>query len=135
MSYISLYRKYRPKLFADVVGQKYIITTLKNAIKQNKLSHAYIFAGPRGIGKTTIAKVFAKALNCLQPIDGDACDVCIHCAAINQSQTTDVIELDAASNNGIEDVRNIVEGVKFLPTVLNKKVYIIDEAHMLTVPA
>ncbi|MDR1235315.1 MAG: DNA polymerase III subunit gamma/tau [Mycoplasmataceae bacterium] len=135
MSYISLYRKYRPKSFRDITGQEFIVRTLTNAIKQSKVSHAYIFAGPKGIGKTTIAKIFAKAVNCLHPIDGDACNQCEHCKIINENQTTDILELDAASNNGVDEVRSIIEGVRFLPANLNKKVYIIDEAHMLTTQA
>jgi DNA polymerase-3 subunit gamma/tau len=132
MSHIALYRKYRPKSFADIIGQDFIVRTLTNSIKLNKVGHAYIFAGPKGIGKTTIAKVFAKAINCLHPINGDACNKCTNCDIINNNQTMDILELDAASNNGVEDVRSIIDGVRFLPTSLNKKVYIIDEAHMLT---
>jgi DNA polymerase-3 subunit gamma/tau len=135
MSYISFYRKYRPKLFSQVFGQEFIVRTLTNAIKLNKVSHAYIFAGPKGIGKTTIAKIFAKAINCTQPVNGDACNQCTNCQIINQNQTTDIIELDAASNNGVDEIRNIIENVRFLPTSLKKKVFIIDEAHMLTVQA
>jgi DNA polymerase-3 subunit gamma/tau len=132
MQHIALYRKYRPKSFADIIGQDFIVRTLTNSIKTNKVGHAYIFAGPKGIGKTTIAKIFAKSINCLSPINGDACNKCANCTIVNNNQTTDIMELDAASNNGVEDVRNIVDGVRFLPTSLNKKVYIIDEAHMLT---
>ncbi|MDR3257232.1 MAG: DNA polymerase III subunit gamma/tau [Mycoplasmataceae bacterium] len=132
MQHIALYRKYRPKSFADIIGQDFIVRTLTNSIKTNKVGHAYIFAGPKGICKTTSAKIFAKSINCLNPIDGDACNKCTNCTIINNNQTTDIMELDAASNNGVEDVRNIVDGVRFLPTSLNKKVYIIDEAHMLT---
>jgi DNA polymerase-3 subunit gamma/tau len=135
MSYISLYRKYRPKSFQEITGQEIIVRTLTNSIKLNKVGHAYIFAGPKGIGKTTIAKIFAKAVNCLHPIDGDACNQCTNCQIINSNQTTDVLELDAASNNGVDEVRAIIDGVRFLPTSLNKKVYIIDEAHMLTTQA
>ncbi|GHU31208.1 hypothetical protein FACS1894166_02240 [Bacilli bacterium] len=134
MSYISLFRKYRPQAFTQVVGQDFITTTLKNSIRQNKVGHAYIFAGPKGIGKTTIARVFAKALNCLTPIEGDACNKCENCKAIDQF-STDIVELDAASNNGVEDVRNIIDGVTSLPTMLKKRVYIIDETHMLTTAA
>jgi DNA polymerase-3 subunit gamma/tau len=135
MSYISLYRKYRPKLFHDITGQEFIVRTLTNSIKQQKVSHAYIFAGPKGIGKTTIAKIFAKAVNCLHPVNGDACNECVNCKIISDNQTTDILELDAASNNGVDEVRIIIDGVRFLPTSLNKKVYIIDEAHMLTTQA
>jgi DNA polymerase-3 subunit gamma/tau len=132
MSHTVLYRKYRPLSFQDITGQDFVIKTLRNSIKLNRLAHAYIFAGPKGIGKTTIAKVFAKALNCLHPVDGDACNQCETCQLINANQTTDILELDAASNNSVDDIRNIIENVHFLPTILKKKVYIIDEAHMLT---
>lgn len=135
MSYISLYRKYRPKSFQEIIGQAIIALTLTNSIKLNKVTHAYIFAGPKGVGKTTIAKIFAKAINCLHPINGDACNQCANCQIINKNQTTDILELDAASNNGVDEVRTIIDGVRFLPTSLSKKVYIIDEAHMLTVQA
>jgi DNA polymerase-3 subunit gamma/tau len=135
MSHLALFRKYRPKLFHEIVGQEFIVRTLTNEIKLNKVSHAYIFAGPKGIGKTTIAKIFAKAVNCLHPIDGDACNQCTNCKIINENQTTDILELDAASNNGVDEVRTIIDGIRFLPTSLNKKVYIIDEAHMLTTQA
>jgi DNA polymerase-3 subunit gamma/tau len=135
MSHIAFYRKYRPSVFKDVIGQEYIVKTLENSIKNNKVAHAYIFAGPRGIGKTTFAKIFAKALNCLHTINGDACETCVNCTTINQKQTVDILELDAASNNGIEEVRSLIENVRYLPSQLNKKVYIIDEAHMLTTQA
>jgi DNA polymerase-3 subunit gamma/tau len=135
MSYISLYRKYRPKSFREVTGQEIIVRTLTNSIKSNKVGHAYIFAGPKGIGKTTIAKIFAKAVNCENPVDGDACNQCTNCQIISNNQTTDVIELDAASNNGVDEVRTIIDAIRFLPTSLKKKVYIIDEAHMLTTSA
>jgi DNA polymerase-3 subunit gamma/tau len=134
-SQLSLYRLYRPKTFKEVIGQEFIVNSLMNAIKTNRIVHAYIFAGSRGTGKTSIAKIFAKAINCITPINGDACEQCEHCKLININQAIDIIELDAASNNGIDDVRQIIETAQFLPSVLNKKVYIIDEAHMLTTAA
>jgi len=133
--YITLYRKYRPHAFNEVVGQDLVIKTLTNAISSNRIAHAYIFAGPKGIGKTTIAKIFAKAVNCLNSKNGDACNECDHCRSISANSTTDVIELDAASNNGVDQIRTIVDSVNFLPTSLHYKVYIIDEAHMLTTSA
>ena len=132
MSYQALYRKYRPSKFNEVVGQKHIIKTLKNAVSENRVMHAYLFSGPRGIGKTTLARIFARAVNCLNPINGEPCNECANCKAINIDETTDVVELDAASNNGVEEIRNILERVNFLPSQLTKKVYIIDEVHMLS---
>ncbi len=128
---MSLYQKYRPKKFADVLSQKVIIKTLVNAIKHDKINHAYVFAGPKGIGKTTIAKIFAKAVNC-KDFSEDVCNRCECCSAINNENVTDIVELDAASNNGVEDIRNLLESTRFLPTTLKYKVYIIDEAHMLS---
>lgn len=135
MNYISLYRKYRPKSFGDVVGQKYIVTILKNAIKYNKVANAYIFAGLKGTGKTSIAKIFANAINCLHNDNGDVCKTCDVCKSFACNNLIDIIELDAASNNGVEEIRKINDSVQFLPTKLTKKVYIIDEAHMLTIAA
>lgn len=130
---IALYRKYRPKDFKEVIGQKNIVNTLKNMIQNNNILHAYIFSGTRGTGKTTIAKIFAKALNCLNLQDGyNPCLECENCKEIDYNQSTDVIELDAASNNGVDEIRNIVDNVMYLPQKLKKKVYIIDEAHMLS---
>ena len=127
----SLYQKYRPKQFKDVLSQDVIIKTLTNSILQNKIGHAYIFAGPKGIGKTTIAKIFSKAINC-SSFNGDVCNTCESCKLIDNNETTDILELDAASNNGVDDIRNILESVKYLPLGHKYKVYIIDEAHMLT---
>lgn len=135
MAYQALYRKYRPTRFQDVVGQKHIITILKNAIDLDRISHAYVFSGLRGIGKTTIARIFAKAVNCLNPVEGEPCDQCANCLSVMSNETTDVVELDAASNNGVEQIRDILEKVNFLPSFLKKKVYIIDEAHMLSTAA
>lgn len=135
MSYKALYRTYRPTRFEDVVGQKHIIKILKNACVTNRISHAYVFSGLRGIGKTTIARIFAKAVNCELSKDGEPCNVCRNCLSIINDETTDVIELDAASNNGVDQMRDILEKVNFLPSSLKKKVYIIDEAHMLSTAA
>lgn len=132
MAYVALYRSYRPKNFSEVVGQKHVIQTLKNAVMENKTSHAYIFSGLRGIGKTTIARILAKAVNCEHPVNGEPCNACKNCLAIIHDETTDVVELDAASNNGVDEMREILEKVNFLPSMLKKKVYIIDEAHMLS---
>lgn len=132
MAYQALYRKYRPTKFQEVVGQKHIIKTLKNAVSEKRVMHAYLFSGPRGIGKTSLARIFARAVNCLNPVNGEPCNECANCRAISIEETTDIIELDAASNNGVEEIRNILEKVNFLPSQLNKKVYIIDEVHMLS---
>lgn len=135
MAYQALYRTYRPTKFNEVIGQKHIIQILQNAVFEKKTSHAYIFSGLRGIGKTTIARIFAKAVNCENSYDGEPCDQCDNCKAVINDETTDVIELDAASNNGVDQMREILEKVNFLPSTLNKKVYIIDEAHMLSTAA
>ena len=134
MAYISLYRKYRPKKFADVVGQDVIIKILKNSIINNKIGHAYIFSGPRGTGKTSTAKIFARAVNCLNPIDGDVCDNCEVCK-LNDSEEIDIVEIDAASNNGVDEIREIKNSIKLLPAELKYKVYIVDEVHMLSTSA
>ncbi len=135
MAYIALYRSYRPTRFQDVIGQNHVKQTLRNAVMEDKTSHAYIFSGLRGIGKTTIARILAKAVNCKNPIDGEPCNVCESCMSIINNETTDIIELDAASNNGVDEMREILEKVNFLPSTLKKKVYIIDEAHMLSTAA
>lgn len=135
MAYKALYRSYRPNKFSEVVGQKHVIQTLKNAIKEKKTSHAYVFSGLRGIGKTTIARILAKAVNCKNSVDGEPCNACANCLAIMNNETTDIIELDAATNNGVDEIRNILDRVNFLPSSLDKKVYIIDEVHMLTTQA
>ena len=130
MSYKVLYRKYRPSTFNDIIGQKFITDTLKESIISNKISHAYIFSGPKGTGKTSTARVFAKAINCENPIDGEPCGKCNSC--MNFESNPDIIELDAASNNKVEDIREIVNSVKLAPSNSKYKIYIIDEVHMLT---
>jgi len=130
MNYKVLYRKYRPDDFDKIIGQDYIITTLKNSIKYNNVSHAYIFSGPRGTGKTSTAKVFSKAINCLQSVDGSPCGKCEFCT--NYEENPDIIEIDAASNNGVDEIRNLIDNIKLTPTNGKYKVYIIDEVHMLT---
>lgn len=130
MGYRVLYRKYRPSNFSEIIDQKFITDTLRESIKNNKISHAYIFSGPKGTGKTSTAKVFAKAINCENPIDGEPCGKCNSC--LNFGSSPDIIELDAASNNKVEDIREIINNVKLAPTGSKYKVYIIDEVHMLT---
>ena len=133
-NYISLYRKYIPKTFSDVVGQKVTIEILKNSISNGKINHAYIFSGPRGTGKTSIAKIFAKAITCLHNSDGDLCGKCEVCMS-NFENNIDIIEIDAASNNGVDEIREIRNSAKLLPVNLKYKVYIIDEVHMLSTSA
>ena len=135
MKYQALYRKYRPKTFDDVYGQQIVVQTLKNVIKNNKLTHAYLFVGPRGTGKTSIAKIFAKTINCLHPEDGLSCEKCDICISNNSNENVDIIEMDAASNNGIDEIREIRNHITLLPTVSKYKIYIIDEVHMLTTGA
>lgn len=135
MSYMALYRKFRPGNFEDVKGQEHIVTTLKNQIKANRIGHAYLFCGTRGTGKTTIAKIFAKAVNCENPQDGSPCGECEICKKIASQTIMNVIEIDAASNNGVDNIREIVEEVSYSPTEGKYKVYIIDEVHMLSTGA
>lgn len=130
--YQSLYRKYRPKNFDEIVGQEKVVEIIKNQIKLNKLGHAYLFTGVRGTGKTSIAKIFAKAINCSNNNDGNPCLKCKECLSISDGANVDIIEMDAASNNGVDDIRLIKEQTDFLPTNLKYKVYIIDEVHMLS---
>lgn len=135
MEYQALYRAFRPQKFSDVVGQRHVTKTLQNAIERGKESHAYLFSGPRGTGKTSIAKVFAKALNCPNEQGGEPCNECELCLSITDGSANDVIEIDAASNNGVDEIRNIRDKVKYAPAEAEFKVYIIDEVHMLTTGA
>lgn len=133
MNYKVLYRKYRPDKFENIIGQDYSIQMLKNSIIHNKISHAYLFTGPRGTGKTSTAKVFAKTINCLNPVNGEACGKCAACLAFSTSP--DIIEIDAASNNGVDDIRELINNVKIAPSEGKYKIYIIDEVHMMTTSA
>ncbi len=135
MSYQALYRVYRPQTFSALIGQDAISQTLLNALRHHRLAHAYLFCGPRGTGKTSTSKILAKAVNCLDPQDGEPCNECENCRAINEDRFLDVIEIDAASNRGIDEIRNIREQVRFTPSMGKRKVYIIDEVHMLTTEA
>lgn len=128
---LALYREFRPKTFDDVIGQDYIIKTLKNQVKSNNLSHAYLFCGPRGTGKTSTAKIFARAVNCTHSLDGNPCGMCAECVALNEPNT-DIFEIDAASNNRVEEIRDLREKVAYPPLIGKYKVYIVDEVHMLT---
>ncbi len=132
MSYIVTALKWRPQKFSEVVGQEHITTTLKNAIKDGRIAHAFLFTGPRGVGKTTTARILAKALNCLNPDKFEPCNECENCSSIKSGQLLDIIEIDAASNRGIDEIRTLRESVKYAPTKGKYKVYIIDEVHMLT---
>lgn len=135
MSYVALYRKYRPISFEDFVGQENVTRILKNQIKSGKISHAYLFSGSRGTGKTSAAKIFARAINCLHPVDGEPCNTCEICKNILDGNTTDVIEMDAASNNSVENIRQIRQEVVYATIDVKYRVYIIDEVHMLTTSA
>ncbi len=135
MSYLALYRKYRPQTFEEVVGQQYVTKILKNTIERHMTSHAYLFSGPRGTGKTTIAKLIAKLLNCENPIDDKPCEKCPSCIAFNEKNHPDIIEMDAASNNGVDEIREIRDKVTLMPSISKYKVYIIDEVHMLSIGA
>ena len=135
MSYTALYRKFRPREFEDVKGQDHIVTTLKNQIRTDRIGHAYLFTGTRGTGKTTVAKIFARAVNCEHPVDGSPCGECESCRRIAEGTSMNVIEIDAASNNGVSNIRDIIEEVAYAPTEGKYKVYIIDEVHMLSIGA
>lgn len=135
MAYTALYRKWRPRDFKDLVGQDHIVKTLTNQIMSNRVTHAYLFCGTRGTGKTSTAKIFAQAINCENPVDGSPCHTCPSCLDIEQSNSMNIIEIDAASNNGVDNIREIREEVKYTPTVGHYKVYIIDEVHMLSTGA
>lgn len=131
-NYLALYRRYRPSTFDGLIGQEHIVKTLVNQIKNNRLGHAYLFTGTRGTGKTSVAKIFAKAINCLHPINGSPCGECEVCKALQDPSNIDVIEIDAASNNGVNEIRDLREKVQYPPVSCSKKVYIVDEVHMLT---
>ncbi len=133
--YQALYRKYRPRNFDSVVGQDSLVKTLKNAIKNNSFCHAYMFFGPRGTGKTTLSKIFARSINCLDSIDGNACGKCVNCVHANDKECVDIIEIDAASNNGVDEIRELKNKISLVPAQLKFKVYIIDEVHMLSLGA
>src|SRR5438045_9205998 len=131
----ALYRRYRAQTFAEVIGQEHVTRTLKNAIASGQVAHAYLLAGARGIGKTSIARIIAKAVNCPKAKDGDPCDTCESCVAIREGRFLDLIEIDAASNRGIDGMRDLREKVRFAPSMGQYKVYVIDEAHQLTTEA
>ncbi|SKA64563.1 DNA polymerase-3 subunit gamma/tau [Eubacterium uniforme] len=135
MAYLSLYRKFRPQTFADVKGQDHIVTTLQNQIKSGRFAHAYLFTGTRGTGKTSVAKILARAVNCQNPVDGSPCGECERCKAALDGSSINIIEMDAASNNGVDNIRQINEEVRYAPTDDKYKVYIIDEVHMLSTGA
>ena len=131
-AYQALYRKYRPQTFDDVVGQSAVTQTLKTQLNTGKMSHAYLFTGSRGTGKTSCAKILSKAVNCLQPIDGNPCNCCASCRAIDSGSCMDVLEIDAASNNGVDYVRDLREEAIYSPANAKKRVYIVDEVHMFS---
>ena len=132
MNYTVIARRWRPKRFEDVVGQPHIVTTIKNSIKHNRVAHAYLFTGPRGVGKTSLARIIAKAMNCIGGPREEPCGMCENCKAIDNGSFVDVIEIDAASTRGIDDIRELTETVRYMPMKGTYKLYILDEAHMLT---
>ena len=135
MSYMALYRKFRPTRFSEVKGQDHIVKTLQNQMRTGRIGHAYLFCGTRGTGKTTVAKIIAKTVNCEHPVDGEPCGECEVCKAIAEGSSMNVIEIDAASNNGVDNIREIKEQVQYSPATGKYKVYIIDEVHMLSIGA
>src|SRR4029453_815402 len=128
----ALYRRWRAQTFAEIVGQEAVVDTLRNAVRSDRVSHAILFVGPRGTGKTSLARILAKALNCTNLQDGDPCDRCESCVAIREGRAMDLVEIDAASNRGIADIRDLRERINYAPTDLKRKVYILDEAHQIT---
>ena len=135
MPYEVFARKWRPQLFEEVVGQEHVTQTLKNALLSDRLAHAYLFSGARGVGKTSVARILAKALNCKNGSEGNPCNVCTSCSDITTGSSVDVQEIDGASNRGIDEIRNLRENIKYLPSHGKYRIYIIDEVHMLTLPA
>ena len=135
MSYMALYRKWRPQTFDEVVEQENVVNILRNAVIQNRIAHAYLFSGTRGTGKTTLAKIFARAVNCLHPLNGGPCNECEICRGILEGRILDVSEIDAASNNGVDNIRAVIDDSVYSSSVARYRVYIIDEVHMLSLAA
>ena len=133
--YLALYRRFRPSEFDGLIGQEHITRTLRNQIERGQIGHAYLFCGSRGTGKTSTAKIFARAINCEHPVSGSPCGECPTCLGLKQSNNIDIVEIDAASNNGVDEIRDLREKVKYAPSIGKYKVYIIDEVHMLSVGA